>query len=561
MIKAVNDFDMVISLPNHLTGFVSCERVSSSMVARLAAVTSGDMAAVAEIPSLEKLYTAGELVTAVISGLVSPTGGKRRIELSLLPSKVNKDIKPEELASGTIVAGEIKSREDRGYTVDLGLCTEGEMVGFLPDSEAPAGLVEGKTVALMVAASFKERASRVITLTMNTRSIVQTRLPREASVEALRCGSLVSAQITAVAKLHIEVSFAGYSGRIDVLNLPDNVMLKRHKDLELSEHFSIGKKLDARLIHIDYEEKHFMLSAKLGILQWKVSLETERIGARIEESRVMRIDPKMGVLISIKEDAFAYVHISRLSEEHVEQIDGPFKVGTKHVARLIDYDAFSGLYLASFKSLDLSAPILRIQDLHPGQTVRGEAIRIEKYGVLISLSERIRAICPLAQLSEVPSDMAIKAYTLGQKYKFRVLDCDPKTRRITLTRKRGLLESTLPILSSYEAAQPENFYTGYIAAIREFGIIVRFYGEVKGIVTVNEMSEEYQDIPQESFFIGQVVKCRVVSCDPAAKALKVSFRKQSGPKLIPGEKRKSKEVKVGPEQQKKTKIDKDTVDR
>lgn len=317
-------------------------------------------------------------------------------------------------------------------------------------------------------------------------------------------------------------------------------MLRRHKELDLAEHFPIGKKITVRVAAVDKEEKQLWLTCKGGILNWNPVLNSERFGQRVEDARVCRIDAKTGLVIAMEDPktlqlAYAYVHISRLSDERVEKFESSpyYKVGTRHVARLIDYDAFSAIYIASLKDSDIKATILRLADLHPGQTVRGEVLRVESYGVIVGITDRVRALCPTPHLTELQSEQAVKSYTVGQKYKFKVLDCDPAARKVTLTRKKGLLDSQLPVLYMWDQLVPGNQHDGYIVALRDFGCIVRFFGDVKGIVPVAEMSDEFVDRPQDSFFPGQVVRCRVVKCDPAAKELKLTFRKQTGPKSLP----------------------------
>lgn len=557
VVKAVNDFDMAVSLPNQLTGFVSCDRISATLRERLA--TAADSAAaggVPEVPGLDQFYQPGEPVVATIVSLTSPiphgTGTRRRIGLSLLPEEVNKGIPVDAILADMMLAGEVCSHEDRGYTIKLGLkspkgkkgraaaAAGTELLGFLPDTAVSTELREGKTLPLLVAASFDNKASRVITLTADPDAVAQATFKNQAHVESLTCGTQVSVAVTTAAPGSIGVSVLGHAGTIDIFNLPDGVMLRRQKELELAEHFPTGKHLPARIALLDREERTIWLTCKSGLLAWRPAVNSGRLGQRVEEVRVCRVDPKTGLLIAMEEPqtqqlSHAYVHISRLSNERVESVEGcaKYKVGTKHRARLIDYDAFSGTYLASLKESDVGAAILNVADLHPGQTVRGEVLRKEAFGVIVSITERVRAICPIAQLTELQGEQALKTYTVGQKYKFRVLDCDPATRRITLTRKKGLLDSQLPVLSQWDQLAPGNQHDGYIVALRDFGCIVRFFGEVKGIVTVAEMSDEYVDRPQDSYFLGQVVRCRVLKYDTEAKELKLTLRKTSGPKALP----------------------------
>lgn len=67
-----------------------------------------------------------------------------------------------------------------------------------------------------------------------------------------------------------------------------------------------------------------------------------------------------------------------------------------------------------------------------------------------------------------------------------------------------MIESTLPIIQSYSDARVGSVAHGSIVCVRKFGCIVRFYGEVKGLVPVQQLSTEHVTDPEELFFVGQV---------------------------------------------------------
>ncbi len=525
VVKAVNDFDLALSLPNHLTGFVACDKVSTALAATFSAYKEGTAAAAAaEIPSLKTYYAPGELVVAVITSVESPkTGGRRRrIELSLLPAAVNAGYSIEALVEGAILPGEVVAHEDRGYIIDLGMGAGSERcTGFLADVNAPAPLPVGKVAPFLVSSTFDARKRRVVTLSHDGAVLAGTRLGGRPEIGNVCCGSLVEATVKEVKEASVAVSFCGHAGRIDVMNMA------------AAGRLAVGQRVVGRVAFADYNEKRIHLSALPRITAWAAPIEDGRVGDRVANAAVLRIDAGLGALLDVGEaDHRAYVHISRLSDDHVERIEGgTYKVGSTHTARIIDYDAFSGTYQASLQRSIVSEKILSLKDLLPGQVVKGTVSKIESFGALVAITERIRGVCPTAQMTQVQSaTAAAKALTVGQRYNFRVLDCDPATRRITLTRKRALLDSTLPVLSSFEQAKEGNTHDGYIVAIQSFGAIVRFFGDVKGILLIAEMSDTFADRPQDALFVGQVVRCRIMRCDAKAERLSLTLRQQSGPK-------------------------------
>ncbi|KAL0203125.1 hypothetical protein M9458_001143, partial [Cirrhinus mrigala] len=75
--------------------------------------------------------------------------------------------------------------------------------------------------------------------------------------------------------------------------------------------------------------------------------------------------------------------------------------------------------------------------------------------------------------------------------------------KLFLTRKKALIESKLPPFLSYADAKVGCISHGVIMCIKDFGCIVRFYGDVSGLVPMQELTTECMANPQELFFVGQ----------------------------------------------------------
>lgn len=68
------------------------------------------------------------------------------------------------------------------------------------------------------------------------------------------------------------------------------------------------------------------------------------------------------------------------------------------------------------------------------------------------------------------------------------------------------MDTTLPAFLSYKDARVGLVSHGFIVCIRDFGCIVRFYGDVKGLVPTSELTSEPTDNLKGLFYIGQVRK-------------------------------------------------------
>ncbi len=64
-----------------------------------------------------------------------------------------------------------------------------------------------------------------------------------------------------------------------------------------------------------------------------------------------------------------------------------------------------------------------------------------------------------------------------------MLTVDPTHRRLVLTHKKTLVESSLPIITAYDQVQVDMMLHGFIVAVKDFGCLVSFYNDVKGQFT------------------------------------------------------------------------------
>ena len=103
---------------------------------------------------------------------------------------------------------------------------------------------------------------------------------------------------------------------------------------------------------------------------------------------------------------------------------------------------------------------------------------------------------------------------------------------MTLTHKKGLVRSTHPVLSEYSSAVIGQCYHGVVVGLREFGCIVKFFQDVRGILHKSKLQLMPSQPISDLFCEGQVVECCVISCEPADQKLELSLPTDSGHKNV-----------------------------
>uniref|UniRef100_A0A9J7X0S5 Protein RRP5 homolog n=1 Tax=Cyprinus carpio carpio TaxID=630221 RepID=A0A9J7X0S5_CYPCA len=156
--------------------------------------------------------------------------------------------------------------------------------------------------------------------------------------------------------------------------------------------------------------------------------------------------------------------------------------------------------------------------------VHGTVMDLQKHGAYVRITNHIKGLIPIIHLADVVLKNPEKIFTSGLKVKCRVLSVDAQQKKLCLTRKKALVESTLPLFLSYADAKVGRISHGFIVCVKDFGCIVRFYEDVKGLVPKAELSTEHVTNPEALFFAGQVVKAKVLDCDEEKKMLRLSFR-------------------------------------
>ncbi|KAG8918796.1 rRNA biogenesis protein rrp5 [Tulasnella sp. 417] len=177
-VTSVKPLALVVSLPGQLHGHVPITSISptySALLDKEAASSSEDGKMDQDEPSifaaeLSEMYSVGGFVRVVVTHVhaegekARPQLGERpsndeewqcgKIELSLVPQKVNEGLTQDDLVSGVMVSAAVKSIEDHGYAMDFGLpdvsgflkFSDAETAGITPNTKLHVGMVVTCTI-------------------------------------------------------------------------------------------------------------------------------------------------------------------------------------------------------------------------------------------------------------------------------------------------------------------------------------------------------------------------------------------------------------------------------
>ncbi|XP_013409500.1 protein RRP5 homolog isoform X4 [Lingula anatina] len=535
-VKEIQEYELVLNLPNGLKGFVPITSISDTYTKLLQQmVASNDGEKEEDIPSLHDLFTVGQVLCCKCVELVGgKKAGKKRLKLTINPGEVNKSLQASGLKGGMVIPCSVSSKEDHGYVLDVGI--KG-VQAFLGNKDAAKGLGKGCVLHPGQHLKCKVKGSsslglmsgdtRTIQVTISLKELNDAVVPDGSTLQNLLPGMLVNAKISKLYESGIGVKFLTYSGIINKSHL-----------MKDPQSFQKQEEVRGTILYIHPTTKSISLSMLPHLKEVQPSndlLASFSPGSVIEKAEVLSVDKTKGVYLRLEKNVTAFAPLKNLSDKEIKDIAQVFRAGSTHRCRVLDHDYMDNIMLVSCKESVLNQKFLGYQDIHPGMVVECNVQGIHKKGVSVKVSNQIRGFVPTIHLFDAALKQPEKKFKESQKMKCRVLNVDPAKQRLILTHKRSLVNSKLPIITQYSQLETGITVDGFIVKIMDAGVLVALYNNVKGFVPKKELSAEKIDYPEKMFYIGQVVKCRVLNCFPdeerATLSFKVSERTPFGSKL------------------------------
>lgn len=520
-VKEVTDFEVTVSLPCGLQGFLSIKNICDSYAKLLSEQL--DSADTEEICSLPLLFYSGMVIRCVVAKLDVAKGGSLSIQLSVNPKLVNKTLTSGSLKAGMILSGCVESVEDHGYIVDIGI---GGTKAFLPKKAIQdkhnnsEELRVGQYVTSQVEGVKNE--GRVVQLCVSPQTGAQACAVAEHgwNLTNLLPGLLVKATIKKVTKHGLILDFlSSFSGQVDFL----------HMEPEQASNYTEGTEVLACVLYVEPSTRLVALSLRSYLIQLGTRVDTspaggDRIGEVVKDCKMTSMHHMSGAMLELPDKTPAFVHRNHLKESNEPANENRVLAMPEHTCRILDFSPMDQIHFVSLRKSVIEKPFYRYQDLHAGQVVEGTVSVLLSHGMVVHLSDHIKGLVPRTHLSDIILKNPEKKYMEGMKIKCRVLSVEAENKKLYLTRKKALVESSLPLFLSYADARPGRVSHGFIVCIKDFGCIVRFYNNVKGLVPMNELSSEPITSPEEFFYVGQVLKTKVLQCDPDKAKMVLSFK-------------------------------------
>jgi small subunit ribosomal protein S1 len=198
-------------------------------------------------------------------------------------------------------------------------------------------------------------------------------------------------------------------------------------------------------------------------------------------------------------------------------------IGRKLMLKVIECDQENGRVVFSERAA-LTEPGARIQllnNLQPGDCVRGKVTNITNFGVFVDLGG-VEGLVHVSELSwgrvQHPSDVV----SAGQEVEAYVIQVNQERSRIALSFKQM---QPNPWLTVNERYFPGLKTEAVVTSIVAFGAFARLEEGLDGLIHISEMGlEEGEAIPENILEEGQRVQVRIMHVDVAKQRLGLSLQ-------------------------------------
>ncbi|KOC61617.1 Protein RRP5 like protein [Habropoda laboriosa] len=491
-ISEVTEYDLMISLPGGIIGHAQITDISDSYTNLLQSLIKSENSQTNEFKLLPELYSCGEYVVCYVKSIQPQETWQ--IAISLEPRLINQNLNINHIDDGSKIVCTISSIEDHGCVVDVGLPN---VRAFIPAKESTNEKCLCKQLLCYINEVKISENNSIIKLSAAQKLAKSTHNTEIKSLDSLLPGTTFNLFIKKVLSNGLCVSFGNnYVGYINQLYL----------DQHLSK-YSKGMEITGILLYILPTVKFGYFSSTVH----KPRDNTIKSGDVIEEATTLFKEAGGVVLQLTKSGMRGFVPLKRTNVDY-DKITEKFVPGSIHKCRVISFSWMDGTYFCTMQSSLLEQKYFSLSDFKPGDVVNVKITNInEETGFInVQIGKFHGQVAPDHVSDEGLS--ALKKLKINKEVEARVLTVNTARHRVYLTLKRSLIATDLPILTDIQDAKYGSKYYGTIAQINKYGLLVKFFGEVKGWLPKIALIKGTSDA-NWNYSIGQTILVKIESVD------------------------------------------------
>ncbi|KAK0077894.1 hypothetical protein PV325_003328 [Microctonus aethiopoides] len=501
-VRSSTEYELIISLPGRLKGYLSIADISQSYTNLLQNLVEGENHP-PEFKPLNELYKHEDYLVCYVKS-INPDA-KHQITLSIEPELINQNLDPEKLQKGSKIACTISSIEDHGYVVDTGMKI---LRGFLSKNDIDNDIQYYPGQQIFCAIKSVKSVENVTTIKLSTKLKHTTSVVEcdNQSLDAINPGTLMTLDIKSILSNGLQVTFnknnIGYINQI-YLNKP----LSSYEE---------GESIVGKLLYVMPTVK---LSYFTESLADKKTTKQIKIGEIIEKAKFLYRESN-GIILHLMKGVRGFISFKRTNVDF-DAIQSKFIPNSVHKCRVIAYDIFDQIYICSMERQMLKEKFIAVDNVKAGDKMSVQITRINNdNGFMFVKSNNIVGDVPPEHIIDIDSESKEKP-KIGEKIMARVLGKNKQGNGLLFTLKKSLVDSDLPILSDINDAKIGSKFNGTITQITPRGLLIVFYNNIKGWIPPMNITKKTGG--SLNYTVGQVILVKIDKIDKENNKLLLSI--------------------------------------
>ena len=312
---------------------------------------------------------------------------------------------------------------------------------------------------------------------------------------------------------------------VNIGHMSDGIITKNEISAEsgkaLADIVSEGDVIDVYVLKADDGEGNVVLSKKRAdqIVVWDELADAFEAGKALDVT--VKEAVKGGVVAFVK-GIRAFIPASQLSVAYVEDLEE--FVGKALQVKIIDLNKEKKNVVLSRKEIEkaeLQVVKAKLwETLLPGDTMKGEVKRLEKFGAFIDIGG-LDGLAHVSQLSWKRVKHPSEVVSIGDKVDVEILEVNKEKNRISL-KVLNVQENPWDDINAFHSVN--DVVEGTVVRVADFGAFVQLSSGVEGLVHVSEISNEHIKHPKDALEVGQKVEVRVLDIKPADQRMSLSIK-------------------------------------
>ena len=194
-----------------------------------------------------------------------------------------------------------------------------------------------------------------------------------------------------------------------------------------------GKRVSVKLIGLDKESGRVSLSIKQAQPDpWDMAIERWKVGDRVVGKVTNLTD--FGAFVEIEPGVEGLIHISDLSWSRIKHPRDVLRKNQQVEVQILEVDPSRKRISLGYKQLH--DPWLGVEErYHKGDDVTVKVVRLVEFGAFAQLEEGVEGLIHVSQIGRRPVNKPSDVLSEGEEVTARILDVNPKERRIRLSIK------------------------------------------------------------------------------------------------------------------------------